>query len=52
MMRILIDDDTRRYVMAGGKETDDFIQKRDVIQSLDQHNYTEEDLIVNFRDIV
>ena len=53
MMRILIDDDTLRYVMAGGKETDDFIQKpRDAIQSLDQHNYTEEDMIVNFRDIV
>ena len=53
MMRILIDDDTRRYVMAGGKETDDFIQKpRDAIQSLDQRNYTEEDMIVNFREIV
>ena len=53
MMRILIDDDTRRYVTAGGKETDDFIQKpREAIQSLDQHNYTEEDMIVNFRDIV
>jgi hypothetical protein len=53
MMRILIDDDTRRYEMAGGKETDDFIQKpREAIQSLDLHTYTEEDMIVNFRDIV
>ena len=53
MMHILIDDDTRRYVMSGGKETDDFIQKpREAIQSLDLHTYTEEDMIVNFRDIV
>ena len=53
MMRILVDDDTRRYVIAGGKETDDFIQRpREAIQSLHQHNYIEEDMIVNYRDIV
>ena len=42
MMRILVDDDTRRYVRTGGKETDDFIQKpRDAIQSRNQHSTTQ-----------
>jgi hypothetical protein len=53
MIKILIADDTRLYISRGGNETDDFIQNPlKAIQGLEQHKYSEEELIVHFSDIV
>lgn len=53
MINIIIDDDIRLYVSKGGKKTDDFVQNPlKAIQGLEQHKYSEEELIVHFSDIV
>ncbi len=53
MMKILTDDDKRLYIRRGGKETDDFVQTSyRSIESLRQHKYEEDELIVNFRDVI
>ena len=53
MINIIIDDDIRLYVSKGGKKTDDFVQNsHKAIQGLEQHKYSEEELIVHFSDIV
>jgi len=53
MINIIIDDDIRLYVSKGGKKTDDFVQNPlKAIQGLEQHKYSEEELIMHFSDIV